>query len=61
MIDIIKSINADQEINIKEIYELFKTESPDFIFTPLLIYNSYYANGYNNIPNNYLNPMYTTQ
>ena len=29
MIDIIKSINADQEINIKEIYELFKTESPD--------------------------------
>lgn len=24
-------------------------------------YNSYYANGYNNIPNNYLNPMYTTQ
>ena len=29
MIDIIKSINADQEINIKELYELFKTDSSD--------------------------------
>ena len=29
MIDIIKSINTDEEINIKEVYELFKTDSSD--------------------------------